>query len=70
MSSGIPADLFLDRCLTPEERSGSCKHLARNRMTKTYLKCELNRARWTGGYGSDVRARDAACKKWEKPDAA
>jgi hypothetical protein len=48
------------------ETCGSCLHLYRNRMSKTYLKCALNRARWTGGGATDVRARDAACKKWEK----
>lgn len=46
---------------------GSCRHLARKRMSKTYLKCELMRAIWTGGGGTDVRARDPACKKWEAP---
>lgn len=47
------------------ETCGSCRHLFRNHMAKTYLKCELNRARWTGGGASDVRAKDAACAKWE-----
>lgn len=48
------------------ETCGSCKHLFRNRMAKTYLKCELNRPRWTGGGATDIRARDAACQKWER----
>lgn len=48
------------------ETCGSCKHLYRNRLAKTYLKCSLNKAKWTGGGASDVRARDAACKMWEK----
>jgi hypothetical protein len=48
------------------ETCGSCRHLYRNDMSKTYLKCELMRAIWTGSYGTDVRARDAACKRWEK----
>jgi len=48
------------------ETCGTCKHLYRRQMGKTYLKCGLNRARWTGGKGSDIRARDDACKKWEK----
>ena len=48
------------------ETCGSCKHLYRNRLAKTYLKCALNRANWTGGEGSDVRAKDAACKFWER----
>ena len=46
------------------ETCGSCAHLARKTMAKTYLKCGLNRAAWTGGGGSDVRARDPACKFW------
>jgi len=50
------------------ETCGSCMHLFRNRMSKTYLKCNLNKANWTGGGASDIRARDAACKKWERLD--
>ena len=46
------------------ETCGSCAHLAANRMAKTYHKCGLMRAVWTGGYGTDVRVRDAACKRW------
>jgi hypothetical protein len=40
------------------------------KMGKTYLKCSLTRASWTSGQGSDVRAGDSACWKWEaiKPD--
>lgn len=52
------------------ETCGSCKHLARKTMARTFLKCALMRAVWTGGYGTDVRARDPACKKWERPDGA
>lgn len=47
------------------ETCGSCLHLYRNRMSKTYLKCGLNRSKWTGGRASDVRAKDASCKKWD-----
>jgi hypothetical protein len=47
------------------ETCGSCAHLYRIQMAKTYLKCGLARAYWTGGAGSDVRAGDAACSKWE-----
>jgi hypothetical protein len=48
----------------------TCEHLTRLKMGKTYLKCSLTRASWTSGQGSDVRAGDAACWKWEaiKPD--
>ena len=47
------------------ESCKTCEHLTRLMMGKTYLKCALTRASWTGGQGSDVRARDAACWKWE-----
>lgn len=47
------------------ETCGSCRHLARVVLAKTYRKCGLNRANWTGGGATDVRARDAACAKWE-----
>lgn len=46
------------------ETCGSCSSLYRNQMAKTYLKCLLTRAKWTGGGGTDVRLRDAACSKW------
>jgi hypothetical protein len=44
---------------------GSCRHLARKHMAKTYLKCALMERHWTGGGGTDVRARDLACTRWE-----
>jgi hypothetical protein len=47
------------------ETCGSCKNLYRNVMAKTYLKCALMREHWTGGGGTDVKARDPACKFWE-----
>lgn len=46
------------------ETCGSCQHIFRNRQAKTYLKCELMRSKWTSGYGTDIHARDAACKFW------
>jgi hypothetical protein len=46
------------------ETCGSCVYLVHKKMAKAYLKCELRRATWTGGGGTDVRARDAACSKW------
>lgn len=48
------------------ETCKTCAHIHRNQMAKTYLKCELMRAKWTGGYGTDIKASDAACEKWEK----
>lgn len=50
------------------ETCGSCKHIYRKRMSKTYIKRKLTRASWTGGTGSDIRVRAPACEKWEKPD--
>jgi hypothetical protein len=49
------------------ETCGSCKHLVRKQMSKTYLKCALASSFWTGGRGSDVLARSPACKRWEAP---
>ena len=50
------------------ETCGSCAHLYRNRMAKTYLKCGLMRAHWTGGRATDVLARAPACREWSRPD--
>lgn len=47
------------------ETCGTCVNLARVKLAKTYLKCGLVRKQWTGGPGTDVRAKDAACWKWE-----
>jgi hypothetical protein len=47
------------------ETCKSCRHIHRSEMAKTYLKCWLMRAQWTGGPGTDIRARDPACSKWE-----
>lgn len=49
------------------ERCNTCKHLTRRRFAKTYLKCELMRAIWTGGSATDIRAGSPACKRWEAP---
>lgn len=47
------------------ETCGSCASLVRKEMSRVYLKCGLMQAHWTGGSGTDVRARDAACRRWE-----
>jgi len=47
------------------ETCGSCDHLVRKQMSRAYLKCGLMKAHWTGGSGSDVLARAAACRRWE-----
>lgn len=48
------------------ETCGSCGHLARRRFAKVYLKCGLMEAHWTGGTGTDVRAKSPACRNWTK----
>ena len=48
------------------ETCKSCANLVRKHMGKTYIKCGLMRAYWTGGYGTDVRVADPACRRWEK----
>lgn len=47
------------------ESCGSCNHLAKRRLSKTYTKCGLTEATWTGGGGSDVRHKDPACSFWQ-----
>lgn len=47
------------------ESCGSCNNMVRKEMSKTYLKCGLMAAYWTGGYGSEVRSHDRACRRWE-----
>jgi hypothetical protein len=39
----------------------SCGHYG----GKHYLKCELRKATWTNGEGTDILARSPACSKWE-----
>ena len=48
----------------PGETCGMCANLVRKTYSRTYLKCELMRAVWTGGRGTDIKAGDAACAKW------
>lgn len=47
------------------EACGSCLHLVRRQMAKTYLKCGLMRRGWTLGPASDVRAKTPACSRWQ-----
>lgn len=49
------------------ETCGSCEHLVRRQMGKTFLKCGLAAYRWTGGGATDIRAKDAACSQWSAP---
>ena len=48
------------------ETCKSCCHYARVKWDKVYRKCGLARARWTRGPGSDIRAKDRACMRWER----
>lgn len=48
------------------ETCRTCANLARTLGTqRAYLKCGLMRAKWTRSRGTDVLARDPACKFWE-----
>lgn len=47
------------------ETCASCKHYTIRRWAGIYRKCGLMREQWTQGPGTDIRARDAASKKWE-----
>lgn len=48
------------------ETCGSCASYIRVRGgAGTFLKCELMRAKWTKGPGSDIRKSDPACGRWE-----
>jgi hypothetical protein len=33
---------------------------------RKYIKCFANKAHWTGGPGSDIRAGSPACKRWRE----
>jgi hypothetical protein len=50
-----------------DETCGTCAHAVRFRQGKSWIKCELARAKWTGGRATDILARAAACDKW-KPE--
>lgn len=49
------------------ETCKTCRHLFRNHQSKTYLKCSLMSAHWTGGPGTDILAGAPACREWSKP---
>ena len=44
------------------ETCGTCRH---KRTCGKFIKCELRRATWTSGPGTDILARTPACSKWE-----
>ena len=49
------------------ESCKSCKHAVGTGRTggRTYWKCELLRAHWTSGPGTDILLRSPACKHWQ-----
>lgn len=49
------------------ETCKSCKHFVRRHFGKVFRKCGLMQQQWTNSYGTDIRASDPACLKWEKP---
>ncbi len=51
------------------ETCGSCASIHRLRLAKTYLKCLLMQSNWTGGGGTDIRAKDEACEQWTRQNA-
>jgi hypothetical protein len=51
------------------ETCGTCKHHVKKRMAKTYHKCALMEACWTGGGATDIKVRSAACRHWQQGEA-
>lgn len=48
------------------ETCRTCKHYCLvGGHAKDYRKCGLMRHAWTGGPGTDIRAKDPACKLWD-----
>jgi hypothetical protein len=43
---------------------GDCEHHYLNRLAKTYHKCYLAKAKWTGGRATDILVRSPACSGW------
>lgn len=52
------------------ETCKTCKHIARveSGARRIFRKCGLAKAIWTHGPGSDIRASDPACERWEKAE--
>jgi hypothetical protein len=52
------------------ETCRTCQHYTRaSYHNRVYRKCWLAKPRWTHGPGSDIRAKDPACRLWERADA-
>lgn len=47
-----------------------CAHYYLRKLAKTYRKCYLTRANWTGGRGSDIKASSPACSYFASPSEA
>jgi hypothetical protein len=49
------------------ETCRTCEHYTRRHFHDyVHRKCGLMKARWTKGPGSDIRAKDPACRLWVK----
>jgi hypothetical protein len=44
---------------------GTCSKCIGRKFAKTYYKCRVMMKFWTGGPGTDIRLKDAACRSWE-----
>jgi hypothetical protein len=55
-----------------DKRCADCKHKRSmgNYGSKSWIKCELRRATWTSGEGTDILARSPACSKFEQIEPA
>lgn len=49
------------------ETCKSCRYYVRVRYAGIFRKCSLMREHWTHGPGSDIRAKDPACRHWQAP---
>jgi hypothetical protein len=49
------------------EKCKTCAHDRRSNEygAKQFHKCELMKAHWTGGYGTDILANSPACRHWQ-----
>lgn len=51
-----------------DKQCRQCRHYThKGNVAGNYPKCGANRARWTGGRGSDILAKAPACSKFEDP---
>jgi len=48
------------------ETCGSCRWRVYKTMGNRYQKCFLMKRHWTGGSGTDIKARSPSCREWEK----